>query len=237
LSSRTEKKEQLRAERLAREKTAASAARRKRIVGYGLAGVLAIAALVAVVLVVMSGGSSGGGGKGPDGSEDTAELGEVAPEQTIPAATAAARDLDKAAKAAGCQVETNPEEGSKHVETTVTYKANPPTSGDHFPVPAEDGSYPEPPPIEQLVHSLEHGRIYLQYSPDASEEVKGQLQALFNEDPYHMILAPNTTGMPYLIAATTWNEVIGCEEMTDGVFDALRAFRDQYRDQGPEFVP
>jgi hypothetical protein len=67
--------------------------------------------------------------------------------------------------------------------------------------------------------------------------VRDQLQALFDEDPYHMILAPNNTDMPYEVAATAWNQVIGCPEMNDSVFDAFRAFREQYRDQGPEFVP
>ena len=70
----------------------------------------------------------------------------------------------------------------------MKYKTNPPTSGDHDPTPAEDGVYEadSPPDVEQSVHSLEHGRINIQYkaghagrsrSPSsrrmANEEVKG----------------------------------------------------------------
>jgi hypothetical protein len=234
MSSRKEQKEQLRAERLAKEQAAQAGVQRKRMVLYGVGGLLAVAAVV-VVIVLLIGSAGGGGATGPGGEPAP---GAEASDARIPTPDPAlVDDLDAAAKAAGCEVKTNKEEGSTHVETKVTYKANPPTSGDHFPVPAEDGSYTEAPPDERQVHSLEHGRIYMQYAPDAPPEVRDQLQALFDEDPYHMILAPNNTDMPYEVAATAWNQVIGCPEMNDGVFDAFRAFREQYRDQGPEFVP
>ena len=234
MSSRKDQKEQLRAERLAREQAAAAGAQRKRMVLYGLGGLVAVAAVVGIVMLLLS---------TPGGSPATGPDGEALPNAPassaqIPAPDAElVGDLDAAAEAAGCEVKTNKEEGDGHVDTQVTYEANPPTSGDHFPVPAEDGSYLEAPPVERQVHALEHGRIYIQYAPDSPDEVRDQLQALFDEDPYHMILAPNNTDMPYEVAATMWNEVLGCPEMNDQVFDAIRAFREQYRDQGPEFIP
>jgi hypothetical protein len=48
-----------------------------------------------------------------------------------------------------------------------------------------------------------------------------------------MILMPNNR-MRYQAAATAWGHLIGCDKVTDETFDALRAFRDRYRDQGPE---
>ena len=51
-----------------------------------------------------------------------------------------------------------------------------------------------------------------------------------------MVLLPNRT-MAYEVAATAWGHLIGCKKVTDKTFDALRAFRDRYRDQGPEQVP
>ena len=86
------------------------------------------------------------------------------------------------------------------------------------------------------MHTLEHGRIEIQYDPLAAEARIDQLGGLFNEDPYHMVLFPNTQ-MPYKVAATAWGHLIGCKKVTDQTFDALRAFRDRYRDQGPETVP
>jgi hypothetical protein len=43
--------------------------------------------------------------------------------------------------------------------------------------------------------------------------------------------------MDYEIAAGAWGHLIGCKKVTDKTYDALRAFRDRYRDQGPEQVP
>ena len=43
--------------------------------------------------------------------------------------------------------------------------------------------------------------------------------------------------MRYDVAATAWGHVLGRTEVTDRTFDALRAFRDRYRDKGPENVP
>jgi hypothetical protein len=230
VSSRREQKDALKAERLEREAQAKAAERRKRLVGYGAGGALVVAAAVALVVVLVAGGGEGGGGVTPAGSGDL-------PEGTVPPVEIG--DLDEAVKASGCKLTHDQEEGNEHVpdDTEVQYRANPPTSGDHWPVPAEDGAYTEPPPAEALVHSHEHGRILIQYDPAAPESVKADLTALFEEDPYHMIITPNTTDMPYEVAATTWTRSLGCEEMNDQVFDAIRAFKDEYRDQGPEFVP
>ena len=43
--------------------------------------------------------------------------------------------------------------------------------------------------------------------------------------------------MPYEVAATAWGHLLGCPKMNDEVFDALRAFRKDYVDKGPEKVP
>ena len=231
MSSRKEQKEALRAERIAREQQAAAGERRKRLVGYAAAGVLAVAAVVAIVVVLAS---SGGGGGGAGGGEPVADSGEFPP-GSVPAIETT--DLTEAADAAGCKVTEDPEEGNTHVETPVEYEGNPPTSGDHNPIPTEDGAYTGAPPIENLVHAHEHGRIVIQYQPDAPDEVKGNLKALFDEDPYHMIITPNPTDMPFEVAATTWAQTLGCPQMNDQVYDAIRAFREEFRDKGPEFVP
>jgi len=54
---------------------------------------------------------------------------------------------------------------------------------------------------------------------------------------YHILLFENATKMPYEIAATAWGHLLGCPKMNDQVFDALRAFRKNYVDKGPEIVP
>jgi hypothetical protein len=228
MASRKEQKERLKAERLQREREAAAAERRKRLVGYGAGGGLAVAAVVAVIVAI----AAGGGGNGSSLSGGT--QGEF-PEGSVPPARTA--NLDQAARAAGCKLEDFEEEGNGHVEGTVDYKTNPPTSGDHNPIPAEDGAYTAAPETEALVHSLEHGRIVIQFDPRAPDSAKGDLNALFDELQYHVTLTPNETGMPFEVAATAWTHLLGCKQMDERTFDAIRAFYQQYVDQGPEFVP
>jgi hypothetical protein len=221
VSHRREQKERLRRERRERERAAREAARRKRLLGYAAGGALAAAALAILVLVVASGAGGGGSGSFPGGS---------VPERRV-------LDLRPAARAAGCTVRQSKDEGEQHVEGQVNYRSNPPHSGNHNQVPAEDGPYAEPVDDENLVHALEHGRVIYWFNPGASAQVKGDLKALFDEDDYHVLLAPSERRMPYQVAASAWTQVLGCKQFNDRTSDALRAFSDEFRDTGPEFVP
>ncbi len=229
MSSRRDQKEQLKAERQAREREAQGAERRKRLVGIVSGAVLVVAAAIALIVVLVGGG----------GGDDTAVVasGGDLPEGTVPAVETA--DLQEAADEAGCELEEPKIEGNAHFEPPETneYESSPPTSGDHYLVPAEDGAYLEPAPPEGVVHALEHGRVAIQYDPAVDDTVKGDLTALFEEDPYHMVITPNETDMPFDVAAAAWGRYLGCPEANENVFDAIRAFKDEYRDQGPEFVP
>jgi hypothetical protein len=231
MASRKEQKERLKAERLEREREAQAAERRKRLVGYGAGGVLVVGVIIALAVVILAGRGDDGGSAG---GTELASTGDF-PEGSVPPQEIT--DLEEAVEAANCKLSEDEAEGNTHTDQPVEYEANPPTSGDHFPVPAEDGVYTEQPETEELVHSHEHGRIIIQFDPAVPESVKGDLKALYDEDPYHMILTPNATDMPYEVAATTWTRTLGCQEMNEEVFDAIRAFRDEYRDEGPEFVP
>jgi hypothetical protein len=235
MASRKEQKEALRAERERKAREAEAAERRRRMVGFGAAGVLVVAALAAIVVVLVTSGGGDDGGGGGDGAA-TANSGEFQ-KASIPAANPEAGELSAAAKAAGCKFSEHPNEGRGHVSGRVEYKTNPPNSGNHNEFPAEDGAYTEQVAIEELVHSLEHGRVILWYRPDASPQLKGQLKALFDEDTFHMLLAPNDRKMPSEVAASSWTRTITCQRVNDKTWDALRAFRDQYRDQAPEQVP
>lgn len=236
MSHRKDRKEELRQERLEQDRKAAEAAQRKKLVGYGAAAVLVLAAVVAVVLAVSGGGDGGGGAETPDNVEEGAPTVSYAAD---PPAIPEPREFElrKAARAARCQLIDPRNEGSEHVAEDVTYRANPPTSGNHDQIPTEDGAYTQAPRTENLVHSLEHGRINVQFRPDLPQQQIDQLKALFDEDSYHMLLYPNGTDMPHAVAATAWDHALVCQRFSDGVFDAIRAFKDQYRDQGPEFVP
>ena len=236
MASRKDEKARLRQEREERERTAAAGARRKRLVGYGVAGVLGLGALVAVIVVALAGGSGGPGGGGGGGGGQAAAPVDPAELPSSPIPPQRTTDLAQATRAAGCTARSFRSEGSDHVPQDVTYKSSPPHSGDHDQIPIEDGIYTEAPRTENSVHALEHGRILIEYKPSASEETKGQLKSLFDEDPYHMVLLPNAR-MPFEVAAVAWTEVLGCPRANPQIFDAIRAFKERHRDRAPEFVP
>lgn len=232
MSSRQEEKERRRREREEREAAEkAGAARRKRVQ-------VVIGAVLAIVLV---GGAAAfavtslGGGD----SETEAPAGSA----NIPAQQIA--DLKEAAKAAGCTLKEDLEnEGANHEEKEFKpsdYKQNPPTSGNHFPQWYEDGIYAagDTPELGKLVHTLEHGRIDIQYKKGTPASTVAQLETLYNDmdGGHHLLLFENGTNMPYAVAATAWDNSLGCPTMNNKVFDAIRAFRSEHIDQGPEVVP
>ena len=231
MASRQEEKERRRREREEAERAAQrSEARRKRI-GMVVGGVL-VAALIAVGVLVLAGGGDGSGG---------------GDSQASAAPTFGEEDLEAAAEAAGCELRSHQDRGSEHTSEDVEYETNPPTSGPHDPVAAEDGIYSAgPPDVEQTVHALEHGRINFQYAPGAPGARVDQLRGMVEEEVkgtsgYHSLLFENQTDMDAAVAATAWvtgePQSIACGEWNDQVFDALRAFRLEYVDKAPEFIP
>ena len=130
-------------------------------------------------------------------------------------------DLEAAAKAARCDLQLDlDDEGNTHFsdENRVPdYKTSPPTSGDHYANLAEtaagalaDGAYLNTPPVARAVHSMEHGRVLIQYSPDLSEAEQLEIKGVFEESPQGVLMFPNPD-MPYDVAITAWTQLAGCE--------------------------
>jgi hypothetical protein len=219
MAHRAAEKERRRRERIEREEAARRAAARKRTLQLG-AGVIGGLVVIAVIVVLVAGGGGGG-----DDKVDTTKL---------------AAD----AKAAGCTFSSFKSEGRTHTAGKVTYKTNPPTSGNHNPTPAQDGIYRagNTPPKENFVHSLEHGRIEFQYKKGASAADVAKLRALaeepLNDTPgYHMLMFENNTNMPTEFAAAAWTKSITCGQLAPQAINAMREFRKAYTDKGPEFIP
>jgi hypothetical protein len=246
-----DERERRRAARLAAEQAQTQGARRRLMAGYVVAGLLALALVVGLIVALAGGGDDGPGGASADaahiqvGTGSTADLTPDDREGT-PAPQLGEARLDAAADAARCELQLDlPEEGDGHFtdEGEGEYDTTPPTSGDHYGVPTEtasgalaDGAYADAAPQARVVHSLEHGRVAVQYSPDLSEEDQLALKGVFDESPPGMLLFPNPD-MPYAVAATAWRQLIGCETYGGAAtLDAIRDFRDTYRGQGPEDV-
>jgi hypothetical protein len=236
VASRQEEKQRRRQERIERERAEArAAARRKRVQLVGGA-VLGLAALAAVIVAVVVGTSGGDSESEQPAAASEADIAKLPAQQTS--------DYQEAAKAAGCTLTNPPYEGAGHEDKAFKasdYKTNPPTSGAHTPVWAQDGVYApgDTPPLGQLVHTLEHGRIDVQYKKGTPASTISQLEALLAEQSggYHMLLFENPTNMKPEVAATAWTHSLTCPTMNDKVFDAIRTFRARYIDKGPENVP
>ena len=238
MSHRRDQKEALRREREAREQQARAAEQRKKMVGYGAAAAIAIIA-VAVAILLLTGGDDAGSGPGNAGN--VFPEGGSFPEQKV-------FDVGPAAKAAGCQLQTK--KGTARGHTTslsdrVKYNTNPPTTGRHYEIPAQDGIYGKAPQDEQLVHNMEHGRVIIWVKPSLPSKQRADIRAMVEDDPYQMVLVPRSN-MPYAVAATAWDadpapngtgELLLCNDVNDKTFDALQAFRDEHRSQGPEPIP
>jgi hypothetical protein len=234
VASRKEQKERLRREREERERQAAEQKRRKRMVGYGVGGGLALAAVIAVVVVLVAGGSSSGEGT-------TFPKGGKVPDTKV-------TSLSKAAAAAGCRLSSEKAKSRNHEvdpAKKLPYRTNPPTDGKHYEQPEPDGIYDKAPADSHLVHNLEHGRIIVWVKPTLSEDARKNIRALIDEDSYQMVLVPRSN-MPFQVATSAWGRdpqplgtgfLMGCSRYGDAVFDAIRAFREEHRSNGPEPIP
>lgn len=238
MASRQEEKERRREERLTAERAAAARASRGRRLRLLIGGALALALVAAIVVAVVAGGSDSKKG-GPKTAAGGGKSG-------LPAAKTT--DLSAAVRDAGCQLReyTPGPHDRDHVPDSqkVTYRTNPPSYGAHSQAPSSDGDYvgQGSPPPGRAVHSLEHGRIEIQYRPGLPTPQVKQLEGLFNESagPYepgqYMLLFQNNTGMKDDVAAVAWARTLTCPHFNPKVFDAFRAFRQKYTLKGPEFI-
>jgi Protein of unknown function (DUF3105) len=236
MASRQEEKEARRQARLEQEAAEAKSAARNKRLQLVLGGVLVALIIVGVVVGI----SASGGGSDSKGGANQPVDPSGKTDVKLPAQQTA--NANEASAAAGCTTKNFPSEGREHENKTFTaadYKTNPPTSGNHFPTPAQDGIYQNgPPPLGESVHALEHGRIEYQYKPGTSKADIDKLVALVNENQgYHILLFPNQTNMDAAVAATAWTWSITCPTINDKTWDALRTFRDTHIDKAPERIP
>ncbi len=217
--------------------------------GYVVAGLLAAAVLAGLVVVIASGG---GGDSAAANACDNAHIQNTGSftglepdcrEGTAPPPIQLG-DLEESAKQANCELKLGlPDEGNTHVPDSepVQYDTNPPTSGNHNPVPISDGAYITPvtddtskkPNIRNQVHAMEHGRVLIHYKPDLPEDQQLALKGVFDEEPDGMLMFPDPT-MPYNVAVTSWTNEALCPTYDETVLDVVRNFRDTYLGNGPE---
>jgi len=240
MANRQEQKAQRKAAREQAAREEAARAKRARLLQFGVGGLLAVAIVAGLIVLATTGG--GEGGDGPIATDDGEAVANVQlPPQRF-------EELEAAVEASGCVLEEAEDLGGEHTTDPVpleTYNTNPPTSGRHNPIPAEDGVYPpgSAPDYTAWLHSLEHGRIVFQYRPGTPEGQIDRLRALTQEPVlgapggYHTLVLRNNTNMPYAFAAANWTRFLGCNELSPASLDAMRLFREEFTDDAPERVP
>ena len=115
-----------------------------------------------------------------------------------------------------------------HVDTPVNYLQTPPVGGPHNPVWQNCGFYDVEFPKERGVHSMEHGAVWISYSPDLPAEDIAVLKA-FADNGNEVLVGPYT-GLPSPVVASAW----GKQFIPDGVNDPLLAQFVGYFDDGPQ---
>jgi hypothetical protein len=231
--TRREERERLRQIRQEAEKREAAEQRRKLLVGYAVAAVLAGAVVVGIVVVVLGSGGGGGGASGPAHiNAASGSTNGVTPDDRHGPAPPPVKvaNLKTAAKQAGCDLRLGlRDEGHTHIAQDAPiphYKTNPPTSGTHVQPPFQqaDGAYLDEPKEIDFVHSIEHGRLEIQYSPKLVKREQLALRGLYDTLYAGTLLFPNEQ-MPYEVAATTWTNLIGCKTYKGPItLDAIRDF-------------
>lgn len=97
----------------------------------------------------------------------------------------------------------------------VAYNSNPPTSGDHWPQPAEWGFYDYDEPIQDeiLVHNLEHGGIWISYS-DFDKETDSKLKVIAEKYPQAVIVTPRPQN-DAKIALASWGRLLKLDKFDE----------------------
>lgn len=247
MASRKDQKEQLRREREEREAAAKGAERRRRLIGYAAGAAVVIAAVAIGAILLAGGGDSGGDGETAGGGDKQVEADVLPKGGTVPAPQRT--PLTEAVQASGCELRSYRADAREHTEDLkekIDYESKPPTSGRHYAIEAQDGAYEVAPDVKELVHALEHGRIVIWFKKDLPKAARADLMALYEEDPFQMLLTPDETGSEYEVTATAWNRdppelgtgrLLGCEKYSPEIFEAIRAFKTEHRSNGPEPVP
>lgn len=115
-----------------------------------------------------------------------------------------------------------------HTTEPVVYGQNPPVGGPHDPEWQPCGVYTEPIATERGVHSMEHGAVWVTYSPDLPATEVDAIAALASGRS-HVLVSPYV-GLPAPIVASAWGEQLQLQQADD---PRLAAFI-LYYEQGPQ---
>jgi hypothetical protein len=141
---------------------------------------------------------------------------------------------------AGCSEVQEPKVQPSQVvvpdEEHEPYSSTPPTSGAHYAVPMSPAIYWAPDDPEAAVANLAVGDVVVWHSGFDTLEEQNEMKGLFVYFRSEDILAVpgDDLGLRGRIVLTAWGKLQVCEEFSG---EAIHRFFDEYRGQGPGYVP
>lgn len=146
--------------------------RRNRAIGIVLVAI-AVAVIAALVVVLRPEGTA-------SAQPSPEDLLAAAPDAVAAAGCEPVRTVDPYAPQDADAVHVGGDDARfPAMPSLQTYPSTPPTSGPHNQVQLAAGIYDTPPPIDQALHSLEHGGVIIWYSPTASPEAIEELTSFY----------------------------------------------------------
>jgi predicted small secreted protein len=173
-----------------------------------------VAALVLLLALVLAscGGGQGGGGE----SQTTA--GKKATTETTTAHK----------KATFGVVKSYSNLSRDHTKEPVDYPQTPPVGGPHNPIWQNCGFYSKPLRNEYAVHSMEHGAVWITYSPDLPKDQVETLRDIAHRNSY--VLVSPYSDLPSQVVASAWGKQLHLNSADD---PRLEQFVRAYQ-QGPQ---
>ncbi|MDX6274673.1 MAG: hypothetical protein QOJ92_1883 [Frankiales bacterium] len=111
-----------------------------------------------------------------------------------------------------------------HKRGHLTYPQTPPVGGNHSPAWLKCAVYTEAVPNENAVHSLEHGAVWLTYTPDLTAADVARLVALDSINPDYILISPYP-GQPSPVMATAWGYQLAVTSADDArLADFVKAY-------------
>jgi hypothetical protein len=98
-----------------------------------------------------------------------------------------------------------------------SYPSVPPTSGPHNPTPLHAGVYPTPPPVDQTIHSLEHGAAIIWYDPSVTGPALDELTQFYSQK----LASQNVSQDRVIVAPYNYPDQGAAGHLPDGVDMAL----------------
>jgi hypothetical protein len=112
----------------------------------------------------------------------------------------------------------------KHTSANVDYEQSPPVGGAHNPVWQNCGYYDKPVRDENAVHSLEHGAVWITYSPDLPQDQVTELQNTAQSRTY--ILVSPYPGLESPVVASAWGKQVALDGADDPDLESfIKAYR------------